>query len=106
MVAQLLTHGKDIPSPALTDIPPQYQARIESRLPTLRALACLADRESTATDGSGTTPAACSATNRQFDVRQLQGYLDPPQQPDEIGRVAEYRVMSVLGAGGAGIVLR
>src|SRR5262245_51212785 len=31
-------------------------------------------------------------------------FLRPPAGPDEIGRLAQYRVLRVLGAGGMGIV--
>src|SRR5436309_1140914 len=31
-------------------------------------------------------------------------YLDPPRQPEEIGRLAHYRVLKPLGAGGMGQV--
>ena len=33
------------------------------------------------------------------------GFLAPPAGPDEIGRLAHYRVLKVLGQGGMGIVL-
>jgi len=33
-------------------------------------------------------------------------FLTPPQQADELGRLGPYRVLSVLGAGGMGIVFR
>lgn len=32
------------------------------------------------------------------------GILAPPQRPDEIGRIGDYRVLEVLGAGGMGVV--
>src|SRR5262249_54878553 len=32
------------------------------------------------------------------------GLLAPPQAPDEIGRLGPYRVLSVLGVGGMGVV--
>ncbi len=34
------------------------------------------------------------------------GFLAPPQQPDEIGRLGSYRVLKVLGCGGMGVVFQ
>ena len=31
-------------------------------------------------------------------------FLDPPQQPDELGRLGNYRVLRLLGSGGMGTV--
>jgi hypothetical protein len=45
------------------------------------------------THGGATEPAAFSL-----------GFLAPPQQPDELGRLGQYRVLRVLGQGGMGIV--
>jgi serine/threonine protein kinase len=33
-------------------------------------------------------------------------FLAPPEQPDELGRLGDYRVLQVLGVGGMGIVFR
>lgn len=33
-------------------------------------------------------------------------FLDPPLEQDEIGRIAHYRVLSIIGVGGMGVVLR
>ena len=33
-------------------------------------------------------------------------FLAPPQKPDELGRLGQYRVLSVLGTGGMGVVFR
>lgn len=34
----------------------------------------------------------------------FHGFLAPPQQPDEIGRLGRYRILDVLGRGGMGLV--
>jgi formylglycine-generating enzyme required for sulfatase activity/serine/threonine protein kinase len=36
--------------------------------------------------------------------QELYDFLSPSQQPDEIGRLGEFRVLKVLGAGGMGVV--
>ena len=35
---------------------------------------------------------------------EIQSFLRPPQQSDEIGRLGRYRILSVLGRGGMGLV--
>jgi serine/threonine protein kinase len=37
-------------------------------------------------------------------LKREQGTLDPPQAPNEIGRLREYRVNKILGEGGMGVV--
>ena len=43
---------------------------------------------------------SCRAADEEID------FLAPPEQPDEIGRLGDYRVLDVLGVGGMGIVFR
>jgi hypothetical protein len=38
--------------------------------------------------------------------RELYDFLTPPEQLDEIGRLGNYRVLKVLGAGGMGVVFQ
>jgi eukaryotic-like serine/threonine-protein kinase len=45
------------------------------------------------------------ATNPPAEI-EIGRLLAPPAGPDELGRLAHYRVLSVIGAGGMGVVLR
>jgi hypothetical protein len=116
-VTERLLAGEDVDVARLAAAP-EHAARIRSLLPALQALAELSaarsPHASSDTDtpppgdvASDCTPSALGASpGDDHCARQLQGFLDAPQQADEIGRLADYRVLSVLGAGGAGIVLR
>jgi hypothetical protein len=55
-------------------------------------------QEVTAILGEPRPPAPGADAGKKYD------FLAPPQGPDEIGRLASYRVLRVLGAGGMGVV--
>ncbi len=47
-----------------------------------------------------------SSDSPRRNSKEETGFLQPPQQPDEIGRLGGYRVLKVLGKGGMGVVLQ
>ncbi|QDV87384.1 serine/threonine protein kinase [Planctomycetes bacterium TBK1r] len=58
--------------------------------------------------GAATITQADDALERHADLscdpESLHGILSPPQEPDEIGRLGNFRIEQVLGAGGMGFV--
>ncbi len=62
----------------------------------------IGDRES---DGDGASGAARPEDITASVAAEID-FLSPPEQPDEIGRLGEYRVLQVLGVGGMGVVFR
>jgi eukaryotic-like serine/threonine-protein kinase len=53
---------------------------------------------------SGTKGSAGAGRNKSGEPDEIYEFLDPSTKPDEIGRLAHYRVLRVLGKGGMGTV--
>lgn len=85
--------------------PSGNENELQSAITQAKTLASLldttADRKPVAAEV--TSPAEL---NDGHNDKQRFSFLAPPQQEDEIGRFANYRVLEVLGSGGMGIVFR
>jgi serine/threonine-protein kinase len=76
--------GDDALTAKLADTPPEYGGAVDALIGRLKRLATQ----------QGSSPAGSGLV------------LAPPQGPDEIGRVGNYRVLGLMGAGGMGMVYR
>jgi WD40 repeat protein len=90
-------------------LPPEVPRPAPSDSPSLTS-----PGEDLADDGSsiGVDPELTRTQAREVEVEtveaqpppELHGFLAPPQEPDELGRLGQYRVLKVLGQGGMGMV--
>jgi hypothetical protein len=52
------------------------------------------------------TPPSTSGSSRPAEAAPSLDFLAPPQRPDEIGRLGNYRILKLLGQGGMGMVFQ
>ncbi len=57
-----------------------------------------------AQDAKSHSPAGSGSPEAAEPHANLTAFLDPPRGPNELGRLGKYRVLSILGAGGMGVV--
>src|SRR5438132_14025786 len=62
------------------------------------------DKPAAKAAGSGAPPGAKASPNPGDEDIETFDYLAPPVELDELGRLAHYRVLKVLGKGGMGTV--
>jgi serine/threonine protein kinase len=55
------------------------------------------------TGSAATVATGDAAASRRCGI-DVAGFLDPPQQPDELGRLGTWRVLRLIGRGGMGVV--
>jgi serine/threonine protein kinase len=79
----------------------ELQSAITQAKTLARLLDTVADQNPIAADVT-----SGAELNSGRNERQCFNFLAPPQQEDEIGRFANYRILEVLGIGGMGIVFR
>jgi serine/threonine protein kinase len=85
--------------------------RLAERLKELRPVAFVTTSSETGTlsplapAGDNATEAALGSPHAKNTVH-LHDFLAPAESPDELGRLGQYRVRKVLGAGGMGVVFQ
>ncbi len=81
--------------------PTRLFGRLAGNLYELIRLPVLASTAGTLSTDDGTTPSSLGSGQ---EAKELDTFLTPPQEPDELGRLGTYRILKKLGAGGMGMV--
>ena len=81
-------------------LPPEDDGRVSALIDQLREVSAEAQTSRLGETQAGAGQPAVAALD------ELSELLDPPVEADEIGRIGQYHVLDVLGAGGMGLVLR
>jgi serine/threonine protein kinase len=89
--------------------PEEYEQRFPHAVTLVRKAFHQASQPETAPGGPDSLPASptpSGVSQPGEDTAEVLALLDPPQGPEEIGRLGGYRVLKLLGAGGMGVVLQ
>ncbi len=95
---------RTLPPPSAVAVPAPARVTTDKTALPLSA----ASRPAGAGISSGKTPSQADATQAlpgQHGDQEALDFLRPAQQPDELGRLGQYRILKKLGAGGMGMVL-
>jgi serine/threonine protein kinase len=116
--AKAVLAGKKVKCPQCAQalLVPENKASEAGRAAATPAPASILGEEKTLLPRAGESKGSREVGERKQDERdtfssqapddQPWDFLAPPQQPDEMGRLGPYRILTVLGAGGMGVVFR
>jgi serine/threonine protein kinase len=98
---QLQSDG-EVDLDALKSRYPDLADELPELLDTMRAMATFGDQARS----DGGLESTCRSLAGVTDPMAVKALFAPPQAPGELGRLASYRVLRLLGTGGMGIVFR